>query len=159
MSLSKLKKRNMEAEQQRLHEKEKNNNDVQPLEESFTDYKDPSEDDQQKLPLPLLFVECPPESRVKISKDNSKKHMKLRTDHKFTMYDESYLFDCMGLTRTTSKELSRVLDPKITSFLQKNQLVKADPHYKRHADAVKATAVSKADTFGKEANFTVSDYI
>ena len=60
VSLSKLKKRNMEAEQQRRLEKENNNNDVQPLEGSFTDYKDPNEDDQQKLPLPLLFVECPP---------------------------------------------------------------------------------------------------
>ena len=74
--------------------------------------------------------------------------MKLRTDQKFTMYDESYLYDCMGLTKTTSKELSSVLDPKITSFLQKNQLVKADPRHQKHAAAVKAAAVSKADCFG-----------
>ena len=145
----------MEAEQQRHYENQ-NNNGLQNLEGSFTDYKDPNED-QQKLPLPLLFVECPAESRVKISKDNSKKHMKLRTDQKFTMYDESYLFDCMGLTKTTSKELSTVLDPKITSFLQKNQLVKADPRHQKHAAAVKAAAVSKADCFGKEADVSVSD--
>ena len=83
--------------------------------------------------------------------------MKLRTDQKFTMYDESYLYDCMGLTKTTSKELSSVLDPKITSFLQKNQLVKADPNHKRHAAAVKAAAVSKADYFNKEAKVVESD--
>ena len=55
--------------------------------------------------------------------------MKLRTDQKFTLYDESYLFDCMGLTKTTSKELSKVLDPKVTQFLQQNQLVRADPNH------------------------------
>ena len=55
--------------------------------------------------------------------------MKLRTDQKFTLYDESYLFDCMGLTKTTSKELSNVLDPNVTKFLRQNQLVKADPNH------------------------------
>ena len=82
--------------------------------------------------------------------------MKLRTDQKFTMYDESYLFDCMGLTKTTSKELSSVLDPKITNFLQQNQLVKADPNRQKHATAPKAAAVSKADSFGKDCEVDVS---
>ena len=56
VSLKKLKERNMEVEQQKHYEKQ--NNSVQHLEGSFTDYKDPNEADE-KLPLPLLFVECP----------------------------------------------------------------------------------------------------
>ena len=56
VSLKKLKERNMEVEQQKHYEKQ--NNSVQELEGSFTDYKDPNEADE-KLPLPLLFVECP----------------------------------------------------------------------------------------------------
>ena len=67
VSLKKLKQRNMDAEQQRHYENQ--NNSVQHLEGSFTDFKDPNEADDQKLPLPLLFVECPSGSRVKVSKD------------------------------------------------------------------------------------------
>ena len=70
--------------------------------------------------------------------------MKLRTDQKFTMYDESYLFDCMGLTKTTSEELNSTFNPKITSFLQQNQLVKADPAHKKQVVAV-SKAQSKLD--------------
>ena len=81
----------------------------------------------QKLQLPLLFVECQPDSRIKISQDDTKMHLKLSTDRKFTISDENFLFDYMGLTRTTSEELSRMFDAKIINFLKSSELVQALP--------------------------------
>ena len=53
--------------------------------------------------------------------------MKLRTDLKFTVSDENFLFDCMGLTKTTSEELRNMFNDRIIDFLQQNQLVKNLP--------------------------------
>ena len=77
----------------------------------------------QKLQLPLLFVECQPDSRIKISQDDTKMHLKLSTDRKFALSDENYLFDCMGLTKTTSDELSQMFEPRIINFLKQSELV------------------------------------
>ena len=54
-------------------------------------------------------------------------HLKLSTDRKFTISDENFLFDYMGLTRTTSKELSRMFDANIIDFLKRSELVQALP--------------------------------
>ena len=43
------------------------------------------------------------------------------------MSDENFLFDCMGLTKTTSEELRNMFEDRIIDFLQQNQLVKALP--------------------------------
>lgn len=59
----------------------------------------------QKLKLPLLFVECQPKSKIRISQDDTKMHLKLSTDRKFALSDENYLFECMGLTKTNKFEL------------------------------------------------------
>ena len=53
---------------------------------------------QNKLSLPLLFVKCKPNSEIKISQDDSKKHLKLEANQKFSLNDEHYLFQCMMLT-------------------------------------------------------------
>ena len=53
--------------------------------------------------------------------------MKLRIDLKFTVSDENFLFDCMGLTKTTSEELRNMFNERIIDFLQQNQLVKNLP--------------------------------
>lgn len=54
-------------------------------------------------------------------------HLKLSTDRKFALSDENYLFECMGLTKTTHEELSRMFEPKIVQFLKQSELVKALP--------------------------------
>jgi len=71
----------------------------------------------------LLFVECQPDSRIKISQDDTKMHLKLSTDRKFALSDENYLFECMGLTKTTTEELSQMFQPQIVSFLKQSELV------------------------------------
>lgn len=90
----------------------------------------------QKLNLPLLFVECQPDSKIKISQDDTKMHLKLSTDKKFSLTDENYLFECMGLTKTTSSELGRIFDKRIIDFLSRNELVetlpKAAPQIQQH---------------------------
>jgi len=50
-------------------------------------------------------------------------HLKLSTDRKFTISDENFLFDYMGLTRTTSEELNRMFDANIIDFLKRSELV------------------------------------
>ena len=84
-----------------------------------------------KINLPVLFVECQPNSEIKVSQSDSKKHMKLRTDRKFNMLDENYLFHCMGLTKASSDEMKGILSPQITNFLQRNELVKAAPRQQK----------------------------
>ena len=79
--------------------------------------------ENKKLKLPLLFVECQPSSKIKISQDDTKMHMKLSTNQKFALRDENFLFDVMGLTKTNSKELSRIFDKKIIDFLKNSELV------------------------------------
>ena len=124
VSVTKLKRRNFEMTKSNQRS-DRRNNSVERL-------SNPEEDDQsaphkQKLPLPLLFVECQPGSRIKISQDDTKRHLKLRTDLKFTVSDENFLFDCMGLTKTTSEELRNMFNERIIDFLQQNQLVKNLP--------------------------------
>lgn len=96
----------------------------------------------QKLQLPLLFVECQPDSRIKISQDDTKMHLKLSTDRKFALSDENYLFDCMGLTKTTAEELSRMFVQRITDFLKHSELVQALP--KEADNVVKAATAAPA---------------
>ena len=84
-----------------------------------------------KINLPVLFVECQPNSEIKVSQSDSKKHMKLRTDCKFKMLDENHLFHCMGLTKTSSDEMKGILSPQITNFLQRNELVKTAPRQQK----------------------------
>ena len=81
----------------------------------------------QKLSLPLLFVECQPNSKIKISQDDTKMHLKLTTDRKFALSDENYLFECMGLTRTNKTELRQMFPSKIIDFLNGEQIVQAMP--------------------------------
>ena len=54
-------------------------------------------------------------------------HLKLSTDRKFALSDENYLFDCMGLTKTTSEELGHMFEPKVIDFLRRSELVQALP--------------------------------
>lgn len=57
-------------------------------------------------------------------------HLKLSTDRKFALSDENYLFDCMGLTKTTSEELGHMFEPKVIDFLRRSELVQALPKSK-----------------------------
>ena len=50
-------------------------------------------------------------------------HMKLQTNRKIAISDENFLFECMGLTKTNSNELSRIFDKKIIDFLKSSELV------------------------------------
>ena len=116
VSLAKLKQRNIEVANKLLNEQDGGLN----VDKSVAHQN-------QKLQLPLLFVECQPDSRIKISQDDTKMHLKLSTDRKFTISDENFLFDYMGLTRTTSDELSQMFDQKIIEFLKDSALVQALP--------------------------------
>ena len=112
VSITKLKERNDDMEnKQRSDSKDK--------------IRKVTEQNQQskKLKLPLLFVECQGGSKIKISQDDTKMHLKLTTDQKFALSDENYLFECMGLTKTNSKELSRIFDKQIIDFLKSSELV------------------------------------
>ena len=52
----------------------------------------------EKIRIPLLFVECSPSSNIKISQDDSKMHLRLKSDKNFSILDEYELFEEMGLT-------------------------------------------------------------
>ena len=73
--------------------------------------------------MPLLFVECQPSSKIKISQDDTKMHMKLSTNLEFALSDENLLFDCLGLTKTNSKELDRIFDKRFIDFLKSSELM------------------------------------
>jgi len=45
-----------------------------------------------RLQLPLLFLEIPANSRVNVSQDDSKMHLRLESDHSFVLRDENALF-------------------------------------------------------------------
>lgn len=72
----------------------------------------------QRLHLPLLFVECKPNSNVHISQDDSKMHLKLVSDQKFILMDENNLLKCMGLTETNAKELKTLFSEEVNEFLK-----------------------------------------
>ena len=128
MSITKLKERNIEVANSLLNDQEGGLNVDNAVAHS-----------NAKLQLPLLFVECQPDSRIKISQDDTKMHLKLSTDRKFALSDENYLFEWMGLTKTTSEELSRMFEPQIIRYLKQSELVQALPK-----DAAnKATAKSQ----------------
>ena len=116
MSITKLKERNIEVANSLLNDQEGGLNVDNAVAHS-----------NQKLQLPLLFVECQPDSRIKISQDDTKMHLKLSTDRKFALSDENYLFEWMGLTKTTSEELSRMFEPQIIRYLKQSELVQALP--------------------------------
>ena len=116
VSLTKLKTRNIEVANQLLNEHGGNLNVDKSTALSA-----------QKLKLPLLFVECQPDSSIRISQDDTKQHVKLSTNRKFALFDENYLFECMGLTKTTSDELSMMFNPRIIEFLSRSELVQALP--------------------------------
>ena len=50
-------------------------------------------------------------------------HMKLSTNLEFALSDENLLFDCLGLTKTNSKELDRIFDKRIIDFLKSSELM------------------------------------
>lgn len=116
VSITKLKQRNIEVANKLLNDQDGGIN----VDKSVAHQN-------QKLQLPLLFVECQPDSRIKISQDDTKMHLKLSTDRKFTISDENFLFDFMGFTNTTSEELSQMFDGKIIDFLKRSELVQALP--------------------------------
>lgn len=45
-----------------------------------------------RLSLPLLFVDCKPNSKISISQDDEKMHLRMQTDQKFNLMDENHLF-------------------------------------------------------------------
>ena len=116
VSITKLKTRNIEVANQLLNEHGGN-----------LDLDKSAALSAQKLKLPLLFVECQPDSSIKISQDDSKMHVKLSTNRKFALFDENYIFECMGFTKTTSDELAMMFNPKIIEFLSRSELVQALP--------------------------------
>ena len=79
---------------------------------------------QSKLNLPLLFVKCKPNSDIRISQDDSKKHLRLEANQKFALMDEHYLFNCMGLTTTNESELVHMLPRDIISYLRNRKSCK-----------------------------------
>lgn len=78
---------------------------------------------QSKLNLPLLFVKCKPNSEIKISQDDSKKHLKLEANQKFSLTDEHHLFQCMNLTSTNDRELAKLLPPEVLDYLKSRKLI------------------------------------
>ena len=81
----------------------------------------------QKLQLPLIFVECKPKSKIKISQDETELRLKLSSDRKFEISDENHLFECMGLMQTSKSELNRLFDPQIVDYIQRSSLVQSLP--------------------------------
>jgi len=71
-----------------------------------------------RLQLPLLLIELPANSRVNISQDDSKMHLRLHSDHIFKVSDETILFQKIGLTRTDDQEVCRIFDPEMTAYLK-----------------------------------------
>lgn len=78
---------------------------------------------QSKLNLPLLFVKCKPNSEIKISQDDSKKHLKLEANQKFSLTDEHHLFQCMNLTSTNEYELASMLPREVFTYLKHHKLI------------------------------------
>ena len=79
----------------------------------------------KRLQLPLLFLEIPKSSRVKVTQDHSKMHLRLESNHQFTLRDENYLFHAMGLTKPTNEELTCIFDQEVNEFLKGQLLVEA----------------------------------
>jgi hypothetical protein len=76
-----------------------------------------------RLQLPLLFLEIPANSRVNVSQDDSKMHLRLSSDQSFVLRDENALFQSMGLMKTSDDELGRIFSPEITDYLKQQILV------------------------------------
>ena len=49
----------------------------------------------------------------------------MSSDAKFALSDENFLFECLGLTKTNSRELCRIFDRRIIDFLKSSELVQA----------------------------------
>lgn len=78
-----------------------------------------------RLQLPLLFLQIPSNSRVSISQDDSKMHLRLESDSNFVLRDENVLFQNMGLTKTSDEELRRIISPQITDYLKQQVLIES----------------------------------
>ena len=73
----------------------------------------------------MLFLECPPNSSIHISQDDSKQHLKVKSDLKFKLMDENHLFQAMGLSKVNDDELMRLFPEEITEYLMKQVLIKS----------------------------------
>lgn len=51
-----------------------------------------SHSSEQRLNLPLLFLQMPADANISISQDDTKCHLKLRCDKNFILRDENALF-------------------------------------------------------------------
>ena len=89
-------------------------------------------------------MECQPRSKIKISQDDTKMHLKLASDRKFALTDENFLFECMGLTKTTKEELSRIFDSRIIDFLNRHELLETLPAQKSPPEPVPEPVVESA---------------
>lgn len=106
MALEKLKQRNVE-----FYNSQVMGDDIN-LAQAMTHNAD------NRLQLPLLFLEIPKKSHVSLSQNHNKMHLQLVSDHQFTLRDENYLFHAMGLTKPTNQELMCIFDPDLNDFLK-----------------------------------------
>lgn len=74
-------------------------------------------------------------------------HLKLSTDRKFALSDENYLFECMGLTKTTSEELSMMFDEKVIEFLNRSELVQALPQQQQQQVTTRNSPRAEAESY------------
>ena len=68
-------------------------------------------------------MELSPSSNIKISQDDSKLHLRLKSDKNFSVLDENELFEEMGLTQTTDEELRQIMPKEIIQYLGSSVLV------------------------------------
>jgi hypothetical protein len=109
---------------------------------------------QNKLSLPLLFVKCKPNSDIRISQDDSKKHLKLESNQKFSLTDEYHLFQCMDLTSTSERELATMLPPMVLDYLRSLRVVNAKPasqvHSLEHTPMTKLLPSTKEQRYARD---------
>ena len=77
----------------------------------------------QKLHLPILFLEIPGDAHVQISQNEQKTHLKLQSDQIFVLRDENALLQNMGLPKTTDDDIRRVFDSDIAQYLKTQMLI------------------------------------
>lgn len=83
---------------------------------------------QQRLQLPILFLQIPEDAHVKISQDESNAHLKVQCDRIFVLRDENALLQNMGMPKTTDEDIIRVFDSEIADYLKTQMMVDVQTH-------------------------------
>lgn len=81
---------------------------------------------KNRLHLPLVFIKSHLKSQIEFEFNEDRSFLSVRADQNCDILTENFLFEAMGLTETSERELRALFTPEINDYMKNQVLIRTE---------------------------------